>query len=78
MMEAQYKIDRGVAMPESRGRRRKYPLAEMQVGDSFTVNRNEVDALRTAASWFGRRNGRKYSIRCVDPIKGEYRCWRIA
>jgi hypothetical protein len=77
-METQYKIESGVAMPASRGRYRKYPLAEMQVGDSFAVSRSEVDNIRNAVSFFGKRHNRKYTVRCVDPVKGEYRCWRIA
>lgn len=77
-MEAQYKIERGIAMPETRGRHRKYPLHEMQVGDSFAISNADVTKLRNAVSWFGTRKGRKYSIRCIDPVEGKYRCWRIA
>lgn len=77
-MDTQYKIESGVAMPQTRGRPRKYPLMEIQVGDSFAVERIQVDTIRSAVSWFGRHNNRKYSIRCVDPVKGEYRCWRAA
>ena len=77
-MEAQYKIEHGITMPEPRGRYPKYPLAEMQVGDSFAISEGDVAKLRVAVSHFGTRKGRKYSIRCIDPVKHEYRCWRIA
>lgn len=73
-----YKIESCVAVPEARGRYRKYPFNEMQTGDSFVVARDEVDRLRSSASWYGKRNGLKFAIRCVDPVNGEYRCWRIA
>ena len=47
-------------------------------GDSFAVAASDLEKTRTAASYFGRHNERKYSVCRVDPIKGEYRCWRIA
>jgi hypothetical protein len=77
-MEERYKIEHGVAMPKSHGRCLKYPLDEMEVGDSFAIPGSDVSKVRNAAKMFGVRNNRKYSVRCVDPIKGEYRCWRIA
>lgn len=77
-MGTKYKIESDVQMPETRGRHYIYPFAEMKVGDSFAVAAGDMEKVRTAASYFGRRNERKYAVRCVDPVKGEYRCWRIA
>lgn len=76
-MGTKYKIESGVPMPK-RDQICKYPFAEMKVGDSFVVFASDLEKTRTAASHFGRHNERKYAVRRVDPIKGEYRCWRIA
>lgn len=76
-MGTKYKIESGVQMPK-RGQICKYPFAEMKVGDSFAVAASDRNRIQTAASKFGHRHARKYSIRCIDPIKGDYRCWRIA
>ena len=78
-MGTKYKIESGVQMSKSgRSQICKYPFAEMKVGDSFAVAASDLEKTRTAASYFGRHNERKYSVCRVDPIKGEYRCWRIA
>ena len=78
-METKYKIENGVPMPKSgQGQICKYPFAEMKVGDSFAVAAGDLEKIRTAASYFGRRIERKYAVRRIDPIKGDYRCWRIA
>ena len=78
-MGTKYKIESGVQMSKSgRSQICKYPFAEMKVGDSFAVAASDLEKIRTSASHFGRRNERKYAVRCVDPVKGEYRCWRIA
>lgn len=71
-METKYKIESGVQMPS------KYPFAEMKVGDSFAVAARDLKKVQSSASWYGRSHNKKYSFRCIDPIKGDYRCWRIA
>jgi hypothetical protein len=76
-MGMEYKIESGVKIP-ARHHRTKYPLRDMAVGDSFAIDASEIGTLRSAVSYFGLRNNRKYSIRCTDPIKREFRCWRIA
>lgn len=76
-MGTKYKIESGVPMPK-RGQICKYPFAEMNVGDSFALAASDRNRIKTAAIKFGHRHKQKYSIRCVDPIKGDYRCWRIA
>lgn len=58
----------------------RWPLAEMNIGDSFFLSKN-IDnyyqinsALRCAASKTGRRMGRRYS--CIK-IENGVRCWRL-
>ncbi len=76
-MGEKFKIEHGVELPLSRTKRAKYPFGEMQVGDSFAFDSASVLRLKSAASYFGIRNNREYSIRLTDPVKNEYRCWRI-
>lgn len=72
-----YKIEKDVPIPT--WITRKYPLAEMQVGDSFLVptpSTQELRRIRAAACAFGKHNDRLYAVR-KDPKKpGSYRCWR--
>ena len=51
--------------------KRKYPFDELHVGGTFLVkcDREETTSVRTAASQYGRRNGKKFSCAvCGDGI----------
>lgn len=77
-------IERGVPMPESR--QYKYPFADLEVGDSFTIplsgqiSRHGEDLssvrLRSAASAFGRKYGGRFLVR-VNKTSGVVRCWKV-
>jgi hypothetical protein len=58
-------------------RRRYYPFARMQVGDSFQVGIDVEDArrVRAAARGWGNRNGAKFT---VQKRRGVWHCWRVA
>ena len=72
------KIEKNVPMPSvNAGGFRKYPLGDMEVGDSLL----DVDAtdttsskLRNAAKIYGRRNGMRFTSRKVDE---GVRVWRV-
>lgn len=72
-----FKIDHDVPMPYGKHGNTKYPFQSMEVGDSFLFPQDNGKT-RNAAIGYGRRKGMKFTVRCVDPVKGEYRCWRIA
>lgn len=70
--------------PSVGGRPRKYPFADMGVGDSFTVpllgvrvggEDQAVARLRPASIAHARRHGGKYIVR-VDHESNAARCWR--
>ena len=69
---SKFKIDKDVPLPDDRP---KYPLGEMEIGDSFLVE-NEPDPrkLRGAVYQYGRRNGREYAVNKVG--EEAYRVWR--
>jgi len=75
-----YKIEKNIPMPTARHSLRKYPLSEMGAGDSFQIEGGPEAAARVryAAAYHGKRNNRKYTVRCTDPLTKSYRCWRIA
>ena len=64
------KVDKNIPLP------RKFPFADMKVGDSFAV---PVDikrpAVTVAAMRFGRKHGMKFTVRQV--ADKTFRCWRI-
>jgi len=74
------KIDKNIPFPNGKSDR-KYPLIEMEVGDSFFIPCKEEDEKRIRASIYtsARRNKlttshkRKYTTRKVD---GGLRTWR--
>ncbi len=66
------KIDKEVPAPTGRAYA-KYPLAEMDVGDSFVAVKSNV---ASAVSHWSKRNGKKFTIRKTST--GDYRVWRIA
>jgi hypothetical protein len=71
-MEDTVKIEKGVPMPGlGVGRSRKYPWREMEVGDSFVIQKSAYAQAQLAS----KRTGFKFSVRKVD---GAYRVWRIA
>jgi len=67
-----HEIEKGVPVP-SRWINEKYPLDDMEVGDSFFTNSPAVK-VRPAVTHYGRRNGRKYVTRSMD---GGLRVWRV-
>jgi hypothetical protein len=73
---SEFKIDKGVPMSVGTGRRSSYPFSTMEVGDSFFVSKTKsVETIRSAASWHGTRNNKKFSVRKHDD---GHRVWRVA
>ena len=68
-----YKIEKDVQLP-NKSAGEKYPLSEMQVGDSFLVGDEKANAVRVAVHHRQRGLNAKFIVRKVD---GGYRCWRI-
>lgn len=53
---------------------RRYPFGDMKVGDAFKVGGDELKRVRSASSYYGSRNGMKFS--CVNTDRG-YICKRV-
>ncbi len=77
-------IERGIEMPSrslsnKRASLIKYPLAEMDIGDSFFVKAKNADEARRRLSGYltkrGKELSRKFETRIVD---GGFRVWRTA
>lgn len=67
-------IDRNIPIPKiSRGSRpSKYPWAEMEIGDSFVMNRKRPNGTVSAAN-------KRYSCKFIArTVEGGVRVWRIA
>lgn len=86
MRKNEYKIVPNVPLPQdssrynaprSRGRKPKYPLADMQIGDSFVVNDAETLSVRGCIQDFRSNNrGREFATRRLGD--GTTRIWRTA
>lgn len=71
-----YKIEKNIPRPITASVvRNRYEFGKMEVDDSFYIEPEDVLLVRPAATWYGVRNGMKFSIR---KWKDGYRCWRIA
>jgi hypothetical protein len=73
----EYKIERGIEIPDRARGKAKYPFAEMEVGDSFAFPVATLEKVRAACSWAGTRSNpkRKFSVRKHGSA---CRCWRVA
>lgn len=70
------KIQKGIEMPNTKGRKMKYPFDTMEVGDSFEYpkGRAKNSVLSSAKSWAKRNKEKKdFAVRTVD---GKFRLWR--
>jgi hypothetical protein len=56
-----FKIEKNVPIPH-RCAYERYPFGDMNVGDSIFVSQHSEKA-RTSASYYGKRNGKKFSCR---------------
>jgi len=64
------KVQKNIPLP------RKFPFADMKVGDSFAVPSDvKRVAVSVAAMRFGRKHGMKFTIRQL--ADKTFRCWRI-
>lgn len=69
-------IEKNVPMPEPRPTEPKYPLAKMQIGNSFIVPLHKRNAVSTAARAVARKTGMTFSIRMISET--EARVWRTS
>jgi len=71
------KIEKGIKIPVTYDQYSKYPFRDMEVGDSFKLDKDtNLPAIRASATHYGKRNGgKKFSIR---KFENGYRCWRVA
>jgi len=81
----EFKIEKGIPLAaETRGRKRKYPWPEMEVGDSiFVAGQSSHDkggkrSAYTSAQHYARRRDLKFAVRTVteDGVDG-VRIWRV-
>lgn len=75
--QTKYAIESDVSIPDQASVR-KYPFARMAVGQSFAVTTTERSRVATAASRYGQRHGRAFTVRASRTTPGQVRCWRIA
>jgi hypothetical protein len=90
-----FKIEKGVPLPpqeRGRGAISKYPFAEMEVGDSFSLPLTgekgtggstyykwdkSTRKLTNASIHHARRHGKKFTVREMKE-EGVARCWRVS
>lgn len=66
------KVEKDVPIPAG-DNRSKYPFAELEIGDSFTVEKSKYSSLRNLASYRKNRYGETYVVK----VEGEkVRVWR--
>lgn len=70
-----FKIDKDVPIISSDTVKLRWPFGEMEVGDSFLIPEDIKPRVISAASYYGLRHKKKFSIRKTTD---GYRCWRIA
>jgi len=74
LTSTKYVVEHNVPFPDTY-RRRTYPFSDMQVGDSFRTDSEDRNRVTSAASYYGKRNGMKFSVRAEQ--NGGVRIFRI-
>lgn len=70
-------IEKGIEMPNTKGRKRKYPFGDMEVGDSFKYPDGKAkNSIVGGANAWAKRLGNNYRF-AVRTIDGKFRLWRI-
>lgn len=70
-------IDSGVPLQNYRSKK-KYPFAQMKVGDSFFfVELPEVESAQNAGKGYANRHNAEFKM-TRRKVEGGYRLWRIA
>lgn len=70
-------IDKGIPIPERRKAFSKYPFKEMEIGDSFFIDK-KLTTISSVAFQATKKTGYKFSLRTVEEKKKKgTRCWRI-
>jgi hypothetical protein len=64
---SEYEVEKGVPIPKNNTA--KFPLASMDVGDSFKFAKEDVSRLRSAARYYCKNKPAKFFI-------SDGRCWR--
>jgi hypothetical protein len=76
-----YRIEKGKPIEGNWGRRTKYPLADMEVGDSFLVPAEDNpsrNGLYGAIRCFRNKEGNGDKMFSCKSVKdGGIRCWRV-
>lgn len=70
-----FKIEKGIPAPAAKTSRR-WPFADMKVGDSVVIPAEKVMAARNTACMFGKNRGWKFTVRLQED--GTARCWRLS
>lgn len=77
--QTEFKIERGVAIPESgaRGPLSKYPLRKLQIGESFLITEGKnLNAVRARMRNLALNISPKFKA-FVAVVEGGYRVWRL-
>jgi hypothetical protein len=70
-----FKIEKNVPVTDNRSHRAVYPFGQLEVGDSFPLGNAILENVRAAASYYGTRHGKKFTVRKTPAGS---RCWRVA
>ena len=73
-----FKIEKEIPIPKKiggNGRLSKYPYKDMDIGDSFFVEKQGVRGKAVQSGYhFARKHGKKFTAR---PVEGGVRIWRV-
>lgn len=75
------KIDKGVPLPGARSINGKYPLAKMEVGDSFAVPcaaGNQATLRRAVSAWCARHSVKMAARAVMENGERVIRVWRVS
>jgi len=72
-------ISKNIPFPKrsTKGRPDKYPFKELEIGDSFTINKSEQMSVYSCVNYYNKINSTTIKVKTGKDDSGQLRCWRI-
>jgi len=70
------KVQKNIPIPNTKGRKMKYPFPDMNIGDSFEVDGVKKNTVLGAATSWAKRNKKKWEF-TIRFVNNKTRIWRV-
>ena len=74
---SEFKVEPNIPIPGgTQARRNRYPFADMDINDSFAMEKSQMESVRrNAHAYAARHDGVRFVFRQMD--ENTWRCWKL-